>query len=134
MIFFPGIPYLRFAKWVGLAVVILGLSAALAISRLDIAHKETVIARREGRVKVLNGEVDAANRATRECAATNKTNDAVVEEMRRDHAKSISALSDQLRRLRDEKQKTKVIRQVIHEEAKQCVGVVPPGISRAVTE
>lgn len=134
MIFFPGIPYLRFAKWAGIGAIILGLGFMVMLQRTTIARQVGTIKEYADKIVNLNREVSIGNANLTACARVNAENNATAEMIVRDHAKSTAVLSDALRAERERKNKVITLKQVIHEEAKKCAGVVPPAVTRAITE
>lgn len=60
-----------------------------------------------------------------QCQAVNKTTVDSFNRAKEDNAKAVRELSDELARKTAEKEKVKVVRQIIREKAQECVGVNP---------
>lgn len=122
----PGIAFIIDAltggwkKYVFGAIGIIGAATALYILYLQ----------RELAQMALDLAVERA--AFVECQRVNKGNKEAVEKIERDTAVAIEELSLKLKRKEEEKAKVKVIREIVREKAKECVGVDPA--TRAVID
>lgn len=67
-----------------------------------------------------------------ECQRVNKGNKEAVEKIERDTAKAVEELTLKLQRKTEEKDRVKVVREIVREKAKECVGVDPA--TRAVID
>lgn len=123
---------LPYAKWVGIAAA--GCLAVVYVQglRLTIAHQKTEIVGYESALK------QAYDRIDRDTVALNvmkRNNDGNLEELKRIQAEArnqLAVVTADRDRIKAEKQKIKVVRQVIHEQAQACTGDVHPGIGAAI--
>lgn len=100
----------------GLTVTILG--AYIGYLNLMNAHLETKLARIEADFKT--------------CQTVNAGNVTELEQIRLDTGRAIAAVTADRDRIVAEKPKVRIVKQVIHEKAQECVGVSPA--IRAVPE
>lgn len=93
----------------GLTVAILG--AYIGYLNLVNAHLETKLARIEADFKT--------------CQTVNASNVTELEQIRLDTGRAIAAVTADRDRIVAEKPKVRIVKQVIHEKAQECVGVPP---------
>lgn len=111
------------------------LAGALYIGWLhfQIAHLQASIERYVADVEILNERIKTAQKAVAEAKRVNDGNVAALDRAQADQAEIVRALERELAAVKDQKQREKIVKQVIRERIEVCPPMaVPPGIGAAV--
>lgn len=115
--------------------LMIALAGALYVGwlHLQIAHKDAKLADCRADVEIMKAEVVQARESVAAAKAVNDGNADELAQIRKDHVAAVDALTRQLERAKAQKEKVKVVKQVIRETVEVCPpGPVPPGINAAL--
>lgn len=114
------IPLALLRYWPYIAIAVLGAGLAIQTARVDKyqAKVETV----QTKLAAANRETATANASVERCAANNRHNSEVIEELQRDRRLADTLAADEVKRLHAELARKPKTREVIREKA--CTGPV----------